>query len=303
MPKVIPANRTRLSAALTKPNPDSVADLRVIERQVESLVSKVGPAVVGIEFNSGGQGSGVVISADGLVLTAGHVVAQGGRVARFRFPDGRVVFGTTLGNSSGDTGLARITDRGTWPYAPLGELSQTKPGDWVVAMGHPGGYDPQRPRVVRLGRIISFDTDTLRTDCTISPGDSGGPLFDMNGRVIGIHSFISAGMTENFHVPINQFTTRWADLAQVRAMAYLGAQVTDRPEGCRVLNVDRRSPAEDAGIKVGDLLRRVEDRDLRNSAMLQRWLSESKAGDTLVLEVDRKGRTLRLSAKLTEGKK
>ena len=95
----------------------------------------------------------------------------------------------------------------------MGDLEQARIGDWVLALGHPGGFDLRRSLVVRLGRIIRLAPDALQTDCTISPGDSGGPLFDMHGRVIGIHSAISSSVAENFHVAVTEFYDSWDLLA------------------------------------------------------------------------------------------
>jgi len=83
-----------------------------------------------------------------------------------------------------------------------------------LALGHPGGFDLKRSLVVRLGRIIRLAPDALQTDCTISPGDSGGPLFDMHGRVIGIHSYISSSPADNFHVPITAYYHSWTMLVK-----------------------------------------------------------------------------------------
>ena len=127
----------------------------------------------------------------------------------FTFADGKKVRGKTIGvGSEDDTGLMKITAPGPWPYVDTGEVESAHRGDWVLALGHPGGFDLRRSLVVRLGRLIRLSPN-LQTDCTISPGDSGGPLIDMYGRVIGIHSFISSSMAENFHVPMSAFYSDW----------------------------------------------------------------------------------------------
>ncbi len=214
LPKPAPAHRADLPSVFLSKAPSSVADLRSMQRHVEALVARVSPAVVAVEIGSG-SGSGVVVTADGLVLTAGHVCGEAGRPVRFTFPDGLTARGTTLGkDDDSDTGLMKITTRGTWPHAPMGDLAQTRLGDWVLALGHPGGFDRRRSLVVRLGRIIRLDEDALQTDCTISPGDSGGPLLDMYGRVIGIHSAISTSLAENFHVAVTAFYDNWDVLAK-----------------------------------------------------------------------------------------
>ncbi len=212
--KPAPGPRKPLPIAFSKNFPTSIADLKSMERLVKALIPQVSPAVVEVEVGNG-SGSGVVISADGLVLTAGHVCGRAGHEAHLIFPDGKRATGRTLGaDRDSDTGLLRISGPGPWPHVPVGNMEQTHLGDWVLALGHPGGYDRGRSLVVRLGRIIRLEPDAIQTDCTISPGDSGGPLFDMHGRVVGIHSYISTSMAENFHVPIGQYLEDWDQLAK-----------------------------------------------------------------------------------------
>ena len=213
-PKPAPANRNQLAAAFNKTTPASLADLKSIEQRVKELVRRVSPAVVDVEIGTG-TGSGVIVSPDGLVLTAGHVCGDPGRKVRMTFSDGRKARGETLRASQDrDCGLLRITERGPWPYVPMGDLEQARAGDWVLALGHPGGFDPKRSLVVRLGRIIQLEEGNLQTDCTITQGDSGGPLIDMFGRVIGIHSYISLSLTANFHVAITEFYQNWDEMVK-----------------------------------------------------------------------------------------
>ena len=211
LPRPAPANTRALPAAFRRAAPVSMADLKAIERHVKAMAARVSPAVVAVQVGSG-VGSGVVITEDGLVLTAGHVCGRADRSARFTFPDGKTARGKTLRiNQESDLGLMQITDRGRWSYARVGDLERTQVGDWVLALGHPGGFDLRRSLVVRLGRIIRMEPDALQTDCTISLGDSGGPLFDMHGRIIGIHHAISSALADNFHEPASAFYRGWEE--------------------------------------------------------------------------------------------
>ena len=204
----------RLPAVFGRATPASLDDLKSIEQHVKALVTRISPAVVAVQVD-GASGSGVVVSADGLVLTVAHVCEQPDREVRFVFPDGKTARGKTLGmNHEIDSGLTKITDEGEWPHVDIGDLDQTHLGDWVLALGHPGGFDAQRSVVARLGRIITLNSDALQTDCTIMAGDSGGPLFDMHGRVIGVHNRISDSTAENFHVPIRTYYDTWDRLAK-----------------------------------------------------------------------------------------
>jgi serine protease Do len=185
-------------------------------------------------------------------------------------------------------------------------LDQAKAGDWVLALGHPGGFDLRRSLVVRLGRIIRYVEGALQTDCTISPGDSGGPLFDMAGRVIGIHTAISSSMAANFHVEITEYYDVWDQLARgtsasdlmAHPRAYVGASAVDDEPGCRVTAVEKDGPASKAGLKPGDIVLKVDGRDVAASAAFQRWVAEAKPGETLKLEVKRGDETLKLELRV-----
>ncbi len=225
IPKPLAVRGKDLPSVFTKPTPKTIADLKAIQRHVEGLVKKVSPAVVAVEVGFAG-GSGVVISPDGFVLTAGHVCGHPGRPVVFTFADGKTVNGVTMGmDEESDTGLLKITDSGPWPYVPTGSLDGVHVGEWMLALGHPGGFDAKRSLVVRLGRVIQMAPGVVQTDCTISPGDSGGPLFDMYGRVVGIHSAISVSLADNFHVPITDFYDTWDELS----LATTKTSQTNRP--------------------------------------------------------------------------
>ncbi len=126
-------------------------------------------------------------------------------------------------NRNMDAGLVKITESrntketidgrvvetvASWPFASLGTSSQIKPGNWVIASGHSGGWNRDgRPAVIRVGRVIETMPSTLVTDCALIGGDSGGPLFDLKGKLIGIHSRIGTDVSDNMHVPIDVFAT------------------------------------------------------------------------------------------------
>lgn len=183
------------------------------ERQAEvmNVVQKVSPTVVCITGSSikgsMGSGSGVIVSKDGLILTAGHVIQATGDELTITLPGGREVKAKALGRDMNrDAALAQITEPGDYAFADMADPSTIEKGEWVLALGHPGGYDGQRGAPLRVGRLWDIDKKSFyRSDCTVSGGDSGGPLFDLEGRVIGIHSSISQDLSENRHVPIAVF--------------------------------------------------------------------------------------------------
>jgi serine protease Do len=292
--KVTPATNENLPEAMRKDVPASVADLKSIESRVKEVVGRVSPAVVAVRID-GATGSGVIISADGYVLSAAHVCNEPNHDVRFFFPDGRTARGKTLGtNHDSDAGLMKITDEGPWPHAEVGDLERASPGDWVVAMGHPGGFDRQRSIVARLGRVIRLGS-MLQTDCTIISGDSGGPLFDMYGRVIGIHSRISESAAANFHVPIDAYSGAWARLVKGEnwggrrpgSRSFVGARGVDHPEGCRLDRVEEDGPAFKAGLKTGDIVRKVNGDKINDYESFRQSIARSQPGDEIELDVKR----------------
>ena len=215
-PKTPPAKLFQLPPVLEKNlAPASVDELRAVEAHVQKVIEKVMPAVVGIRIGNG-QGSGVIVKEDGTALTAGHVSGPPNQNAQVVMPSGKVLKGKALGRFvSIDSGMVKIVDEGKYPFVEMGKSADLRPGQWVVAIGHPGGFRPNRTPVVRLGRILFANQFVIRTDCTLVGGDSGGPLFDMQGRVIGIHSRIGGfAITENMHVPVDTFRETWDKLVK-----------------------------------------------------------------------------------------
>ena len=186
-----------------------MAGFQALQTQIQAVVHKVLPAVVGIQIG-GSAGSGVIVSEDGIVMTAGHVVGKPGQKVTFYLADGKTVKGITLGlSATADAGLMKITEPGKWPFVPLGDSASLKPGMWCLAIGHPLGYHPGRPPVVRVGRILQKSESMIQTDCPLVGGDSGGPLLDLEGKVIGINSRIVDPTDVNLHVPVNIFREMW----------------------------------------------------------------------------------------------
>ncbi len=287
-----------------KKAPESLDDLRAMQAQVQRVVKKVSPCTVAVRVGAG-QGSGVIISKDGYVMTAGHVSGKPGRKVTFVFPDGSTAAGITLGRNQGvDAGLMKITDEGEWPFAERGASDDLKPGQWCISIGHPGGFQKDRDPVVRLGRVIQVSRGVIRTDCTLVGGDSGGPLFDIEGRVIGIHSRISRSLTANFHVPVDIYTATWDRLAASEEWGgpptgpIIGIRGEDHDDGCRVLDVYPDLPAATAGVEEGDVITKVGDQPVKGLAGLIAILNKKKAGEEVTLEIQRGDETLTLKTKL-----
>lgn len=299
-----PSPAKSLPPAFAESVPGSLDSLRAMERHVEDLVRRVSPAVVGVRIGSS-VGTGVVISEDGLVLCAAHVCGAPGRPVRFWFPDGRAARGETLGtNHEMDSALIKITDPGPWPWVPVAEAGRVRIGDWVMGMGHPGGFDAKRSEVVRLGRVLRRG-NLLQTDCTLISGDSGGPLFDMQGHVVAIHSRISGSLAGNFHVPIDTYLLTWDRLARAENWgnerpSTIGVRAVDAPEGCRLERVNEDGPATEAGLRAGDIVLRIDGKAVSNAEDLARQVRETKPGAQLRLWVRRGDQELPFRVKVEE---
>ncbi len=209
---------------------------RAIQEKVERVVAANLPATV-VVTDGRGSGSGVVVSAEGLVLTAGHVMTTGGNDYRVTFPDGRQLKARPLGkNLSVDAAMLMIAEPGPWPYVELGDCDGLKLADWCVCLGHPGGYDLGRVPPVRVGKIIAIKPNQLITDCALIGGDSGGPLFDLDGRLIGIHSSISYdSIAINRHVKINAFRQSWDRMRSGATWGTLPELTNDDDEALRAV--------------------------------------------------------------------
>ncbi len=184
-----------------------------LQDRVELLKENLVASTVAIQrVGSPGSGSGVIISESGLIMTAGHVIAKPGEQLNVILADGSVRSATALGVSSTDSGMAQIDAPGPFPFCPVAKEVDYEINDWVLAIGHPGGPQLGRPAPIRLGKIIMLKTARIVTSCKIISGDSGGPLFNMNGEVIGINSAISYPWNNNFHVSLDIFIKEWDQL-------------------------------------------------------------------------------------------
>jgi serine protease Do len=282
--------------------PRTLSQLKAMERHQQRLAVKVTACTVGVVVGVS-HGSGVIVSEDGYVLTAAHVCGKPKRTVVFVLSDGRKVRGTTLGvNRTLDAGLARITDEGPWPHAEFAQEDTIRLGQWCLASGHPGGFQEGRDPVVRVGRVLKRDRFAIQTDCAIAGGDSGGPLFDMYGRVIGINSRIGPAVTSNIHVPIGAYRTNWDRLVKAEAWGgflrvepYIGIEVDTAVDVARISEVDRNAPAEQAGIKSGDIVIRFNGHAVTDLASLRVHVNDTLPGDKVSVTVLRGRRQYRLS--------
>ena len=272
----------------------SIDDVRKLETKIAAVAKKaMGATVALISEESGASGSGVISTPDGIILTAAHVI-EGAEKVLVVFPDGKQVTGKVLGaNLSKDIGLVKIEEKGPWPYMERGESKPLEAGDWVIAMGHSAGFDAARTPPIRFGRVVSDGPGNfMTTDCTLIGGDSGGPLYDLDGKVVGINSSIGTSLKNNNHAGVDGFKEDWDRLMAgevwgelqmnpflnpERPFLGIGLGAPVRGGGVVVASVQRN--AGQAGIRPGDVILTIDGSKVGNGASLLKLLVKRQAGD------------------------
>jgi serine protease Do len=285
----------RLEKIFAGDAPETVADLRAMQDHVLRLTERLQKCTVGVRVGPA-HGSGVIVK-DGYVLTAGHVIGHPNRDAVFILHDGKILRGKTLGmNAEIDSGLMKLNDDASeYEAVEIGDSSKLKKGQWVLALGHPGGFETGRRPVLRMGRILDIDDDAIQTDCTLVGGDSGGPLFDMQGRVIAIHSRIGQYLTANLHVPVATYQESWDRLVAGESWGlpigstgpYIGVAADPDSREARIAEIFADSPAAKAGIMVGDIIVKFGGEKIEDFPALARQVQAHRPGEKVKVEVRR----------------
>jgi serine protease Do len=258
-----------------------------------------------------GMGSGFIVESNGTILTNAHVV-EGADEVRVRLTDRREFKGKVVGTDKAtDIAVVKIDAKGL-PAVKLGDPSQIKVGEWVLAIGSPFGFEntvtagivSATSRSLPDGTYVPF----IQTDAAVNPGNSGGPLFNLKGEVIGINSQIysrSGGFQGiAFAVPIDVASNVKQQLVahgsvQRGRLGVTIQEVTqslaqsfglDRPRGALVAQVEKGSPADKAGIKPGDVLLGVNGRTVERSAEIPPLVAAVKPGSKATLDVWRDGK-------------
>ena len=311
---------------------------------IVAAVDKVGPAVVRIDtvkrtlnplgglFGQGpsiqqqqGQGSGFITRSDGVLLTNAHVV-DGATQVGVTLPDGRSFSGKVLGaDPLTDVAVVKVVATGL-PVAPLGDSNKVRPGEWAIAIGNPLGLDNtvtagiisaiQRTNAVGEGQRVPY----LQTDAAVNPGNSGGPLINDRGLVIGINTAIrqAPGAGLSFAIPIN---TARKIAAQIMERGYashpyigvrlealtpqLAREINSSTDQCRlpevngvvVVDVVAGSPAAQGGLKPCDLIEQVGGASVKNPSEVQLAVDQAQIGQPLALRVRRGDGAVALSVK------
>lgn len=319
------------------------------QNPIADAAAAVGPAVVNVytkslrevrnpfgDFFGGGSpqqqlaegaGSGVIISDDGYILTNNHVVA-GAQDIKVKLPDGRS-FGAKLVGRDPRTEVAVIKiNANNLPVAQLGDSDSIRVGDWAIAIGNPLGLEntvtvgvisaTKRKDQAEQGAMLQ---DMIQTDAAVNPGNSGGALIDINGRVIGINTMIASTTGSNigigFAIPINSAKGIVDDLIKKGKVIrpFLGAAFSDLTgdlatwyeqhgyksgKGVVVRQVYPGTPADKSGFMRGDIITDVDSKKINDSSDLVKTIGNCKVGQTVRFSIWREGKTMLLAAKLVE---
>lgn len=281
--------------------PKTLAQLRLLEQQCGQISAAAKLCTVSIKIGQA-QGCGVIIDGGGKVLTAAHVAMRPNKPATVILANGRRLKAMTLGlNKNVDAGMLQISpgqnEGAEWPHATLGNSSKLARGMWCIATGHPSGFDQARGVVTRVGRIARVNRSALRTDCALIGGDSGGPLFDLSGNLIAIHSRIGNDVEENLHIPIDNYSNSWDRLAAGDSWGtlpgfrpVLGVQGNSRVEEAVIDVVRPSSAAKKAGIQEGDIIKEFGDRKITDFQSLKAAVAETMPGENVRVRGQRDGR-------------
>lgn len=272
-----------------------------------------------------GIGSGVVISADGQILTNAHVVNRADRV-EVSFPDGRTFEGKVVGEDPvTDIAVVKIPAENL-PTAELASSTQLQPGQWAIAIGNPLGLQG----TVTVGVISGIDRASrdigvsdkrigfIQTDAAINPGNSGGPLLNARGEVIGINTAIIGGAQGlGFAIPIDtaqniaqQLITKgraehpYLGLQMVALTPEIKQQINANPRapisveadrGILIVRVLPNSPAEAAGIRAGDVIQSINNQSVTDAETVQQFVEQSGVGNSMQIQLQRGGQTLEVT--------
>jgi serine protease Do len=278
-----------------------------------------------------GLGSGFIVDRSGTVVTNEHVVRDAEEIT-ITLTDGRQLPAKLIGSSpTYDIAVLRVKGE-RLPVAPLGDSDGLVVGEWAIAIGNPFGYLLNDPQPTVTAGVISATrrdiksqatdagvyTNMIQTDAAINPGNSGGPLVNGDGEVVGVNTFIftqgggSIGL--GFAIPINLARRVLGEIetyGRVRA-AWPGMQVQEVTPalaqrlgysdagGLVVTRVEPGGPADKAGVRVGDRVRRVNGRTVHSLDDAQRGIYGAGVGDRLTLQIERGSQSLDLVVTLTE---
>ena len=301
-----------LCSAFASAQQSQLQQLTQIEASIQRVAEQNMDACVAI-FDGSGIGSGVIVSPDGLILTAGHVMSTDFPEYEVYFPNGKSAMADRLGrNLDIDLGMIKLKGN-NWPHVKLGSSDAIKKGDWVVSLGHSGGFELGRKPPVRSGRLLDVKGHQLITDAVLIGGDSGGPLFNLDGELVGIHSSIGDAVSQNRHARIEEFQQDWERLKRGESWGKLPElTVKDLPAGkaklgvtldltadrAKINFVKRGSPAARIGLRPNDVVIQFDGEIITNGRHLIRAVQKHVPADTCFIKIDRNNEILDLEVRL-----
>lgn len=271
------------------------------------------------------SGSGFILTEDGYIVTNYHVIENSTSISVALY-DGSTYDAKIVGyDDSNDIAVLKIEATGLTPVI-LGDSSQMYVGDQVLAIGNPLGeltFSLTGGLISALNRQITLDNlylDLIQTDCAINSGNSGGPLFNMYGEVIGITNakYSSSGSSSiasidniAFAIPINNVKTIITSIIEngYYAKPYIGVSISDLgsdyhgfglPEGAVIRAVQEDSPAQEAGLQTNDIVTHVNGEEVKTATEFKKKITNSSVGDVLTLTVYRQGETIELQVTVGE---
>ena len=274
-----------------------------LQKKIYSTIEQVLPSVVAVS-SGGSTFSGVIVSSEGHVLSAGHAISPGNSY-RILMSDGRRMQAKGLGaDGQSDCALLKIENASGLPYAEMGDSSELKTHQPCLSISHPGGYNRSRGPVIRFGHIvrpIANRQGMVQSTALMEPGDSGGALFDLDGSVVAIHSRIGRSMDRNYEVPVNKFREYWDDLNEQNSLAIsrvpglpkLGFQCenVEGNDDVIVLSVVSGGVTQKAGLQVKDIISSINGETIESTSQLRKALVTARENElaqiTLIVRRDK----------------
>lgn len=270
------------------------------------------------EFRTRGNGSGVIIRADGFILTNNHVVQKADKI-QVTLPDGRKLKGEVVGRD-GFTDLALVkVDAKNLPVAKFGKSDKVKPGDWAIAIGNPMGLDHSVTFgiISALGRSLNEvgpNVELIQTDAAINPGNSGGPLLNIEGEIIGLNTAMK-GNAQNigFAIPIDIAANVVEQLLENGKIQrpFLGIYMQDMNEkmakslgvpastkGVVVAQVAPDGPAAKSDLKIGDVIQKIDGKSVEDGKQVQAIVRAHKPGEKINMLLNRNGSLIASEVKI-----
>src|SRR6476661_6847228 len=308
---IFPANENLIVDAVEKVSKCvvNIASVRMVQDQLFRV------------FPVEGVGSGIIVDGKGFILTNNHVVDEAQKL-RITLKDGNVFNGVVVGTDEvTDLAVVRVDSKEALPFARLGNSDQLKIGEIVIAIGNPfgltGGPTVTAGIVSSLNRKIQFEKGVLeliQTDAAINPGNSGGPLVNTEGEVIAINTAkMPYAHGIGFAVPTNIAKTVMTDLIQngrVINRPWIGisyvkitrqlAQYYRLPatEGVLIAQVESHSPADDAGLRKGDIIEAVDGKRIDDTTEISLNVRKKTVNDSLSMTINRYGRRFEVPIQL-----